>query len=153
MSAGRADEDKDPAPTASDPVEMETLPDSPGAVVAAFWRLMNGNDFRAVGTVLSDAFVLEWPQTRERIRGRDHFAAVNEEYPAQGRWRFTVNTIVGDGRQAVSDVSVTDGTQVDRAVSFFTVADGKITRIVEFWPDAAPAQENRAHLVEPMGPD
>lgn len=122
-------------------------------VVVTFWRLMNGNDFRAVGAVLSDAFVLEWPQTRERIRGRDNFAAMNEEYPAQGRWRFTVNAIVGDEHRAVSDVLVTDGVRHDRAISFFTIEEGKIAKIVEFWPEASPGQENRAHLVEMMGVD
>ncbi len=32
-------------------------------VVAAFWTLMQSNDFRSVGAVLSDDFVLDWPQS------------------------------------------------------------------------------------------
>jgi hypothetical protein len=48
----------------------------------------------------------------------------------------------------VSDVSVTDETQHGRAISFFTVANGRITRIVEFWPEPFAAPVNRAHLVE-----
>ena len=118
------------------------------SVVRAFWDRMQSNDFRSVGTLLSDDFVLEWPQTQERIRGRDNFVAMNEEYPAQGRWDFTINTIVGNDDQAVSDVSVTDGSRFDRAISFFTVEDGKIVKIVEYWPDPQPAPENRRHLVE-----
>jgi len=39
-------------------------------VVREFWRLMSTNDFAAVGDVLAEDFVLEWPQTEERIRGR-----------------------------------------------------------------------------------
>ena len=50
--------------------------------------------------------------------------------------------------EAVSDVSVTNGAQNARAVSFFTVSQGKITRLVEFWPEPYAAPENRAHLVE-----
>ena len=38
-------------------------------VVRAFWRLMGSNDFHAVRAVLAPTFVLEWPQSRERIRG------------------------------------------------------------------------------------
>jgi ketosteroid isomerase-like protein len=113
-----------------------------------FWELMETNDFRSVGYLLSDDFVLEWPQSGELIRGRDNFAAVNEEYPAHGRWCFTVHRIVGDGAEAVSDVSVTDGVQRARAVSFFTVDRGQIARMVEFWPENYPAPENRQHLVE-----
>ena len=46
---------------------------------------MKANDFLSVGSVLADDFVLDWPQSNERIRGRDNFAAMNEEYPASGR--------------------------------------------------------------------
>jgi ketosteroid isomerase-like protein len=76
---------------------------------------------------------------------------MNAEYPANGPWRFTVNRIVAnETEEAVSDVSVTDGTIHGRAISFFTVRDGKISRIVEFWPEPYPAPANRRHLVEPL---
>lgn len=120
------------------------------AVVKRFWELMASNDFRSVGQVLGDGFVLEWPQSGERIRGRDNFAAVNEEYPAHGRWRFTINRIVGRGPEVVTDVSVTDGVQEARAISFFTVAGGKVVEMVEFWPDSYEAPRNRKHLTEPI---
>jgi len=38
--------------------------------------------------------------------------------------------------------------QTARAVSFFEVAEGKVIRIVEFWPEPYLAPANRAHLVE-----
>jgi ketosteroid isomerase-like protein len=117
-------------------------------VVQKFWSLMQTNDFKSVGQVLSDDFVLEWPQSGERIRGRENYAAMNEEYPTLGQWRFTINRIIGDDVQAVTDVSVTDGVQVARAISFFSIADGKIGKMVEYWPDPFPAEENRKHLVE-----
>jgi ketosteroid isomerase-like protein len=119
-------------------------------VAREFWRLMASNDFRSVGAVLADDYVLEWPQSKERIRGRDRFAAMNTEYPAHGPWRFTINRMVGDDLQAVSDVSVTDGVQNGRAISFFTVVDGRITRQVEFWPEPYDAPPDRRHLVETM---
>lgn len=115
-----------------------------------FWRLMATNDFRSVGAVLAPEFVLEWPQSKERIRGAERFARMNEEYPAHGAWKFTVHRIVGGEADAVSDVSVTDGVQIARAITFFSVAEGKITRIVEFWPEPHAAPENRGHLIEAM---
>ena len=45
---------------------------------------------------------------------------------------------------------MTDGVLVARAVSFFIVAHGKITRMVEYWPEPFPAPAKRAHLVETM---
>jgi ketosteroid isomerase-like protein len=119
-------------------------------VVKKYWSLMQSNDFQSVGQVLSDDFVLEWPQSGQRIRGRENFSAMNEEYPAHGRWRFTINRLIGDDVQAVTDVSLTDGVQVARAISFFSIADGKIQKMVEFWPDPFPAEANRKHLVEVM---
>jgi ketosteroid isomerase-like protein len=101
-----------------------------------------------IGKLLSDDYVLEWPQSNERIRGRDNFAAINEEYPAHGRWNFVINKIVGNEYEAVSDVSFTDGVQSARVISFTTVKGGKITKQVEFWPENYAAPENRKHLVE-----
>jgi len=119
-------------------------------VANRFWELMKTNDFRSVGSLMSDDFTLEWPQSNERIRGRDNFAAMNEEYPAHGRWEFTVNRLFGNEDEAVSDVSVTDGVQRARAITFFSVVSGQIVKIVEFWPESFEAQPNRRHLVEPI---
>lgn len=120
------------------------------ALVREFYRRMNSNDFRLAAELLHDDYVLEWPQSRERIRGRDNFIAVNDEYPAYGPWSFTVNRIVGNATQAVSDVSINDGTQFARAVTFTSVREGKIIQQVEYWPEDYEAPENRKHLVERM---
>ena len=117
-------------------------------IVQKFWELMGTNDFRSVGSLLADHFVLEYPQSGERIRGRENYAAMNEEYPAHGRWTFTVNKLVAGDEEVVSDVLVSDGVQNARAISFFEIRDGRIVRIVEYWPDPFPARADRKHLVE-----
>jgi hypothetical protein len=118
-------------------------------IVRTFWQLMASNDFESVGTILSDDFVIDWPQSKERIRGRINYGTMNREYPSHGRWTFTINRIVANDTEAVSDVLVSDGVQKARAISFFTVKDDLITRMVEFWPDEFAPYENRRHLVEP----
>ena len=45
---------------------------------------------------------------------------MNGEYPANGPWQFTIHRIVS----------------------------GKITRLIEYWPEPYAAPANRAHLVE-----
>ena len=117
-------------------------------LVREYWRLMATNDFSAVAAVLSPDFVLDWPQSKERILGPERFARMNQEYPAHGRWEFSINRIVGGESEAVSDVSVTDGVQLARVVSFFTIAQDRITRMIEFWPEPYPAPGNRADHVE-----
>lgn len=55
---------------------------------------------------------LDWPQSGERIRGRENYAAMNEQYPTTtGRWTFTINRLVENDQEAVSDVTVSDGVQ------------------------------------------
>ena len=125
--------------------------DAPAAAIARrFWSLMATNDFPAVGAVLADDFVLDWPQSNERIRGRDNFARMNAEYPAHGPWTFRIDRLVGDATQAASDVGVSDGVQHARALTFFEVQDGLVRRIVEYWPEPYEAPANRGHLVERM---
>lgn len=117
-------------------------------IVREYWSRMETNDFAFAAEILSDQFILDWPQSNERIRGKKNFIAVNTEYPAQGRWEFTVNRIIGDENTVVTDVSVTDGTIKARAITFSTVMDDKIVNQIEYWPDDYPAPENRKHLVE-----
>lgn len=127
---------------------MTTSHEIASHVVQEFWRLMATNNFHAVAPVLAQDFVLEWPQSKERIRGAANFALLNTEYPARGQWVFTINRIVGSEKEAVSDVFVTDGVQQARAISFFTVEHGKITRMVEFWPEPYEAPFDRSQFVE-----
>ena len=117
-------------------------------VVRQFWQLMASNDFDSVAAVLSPDYVLDWPQSNERIRGAGRFARLNSEYPAYGPWTFTINRLVGGEAEAVSDVSITDGVQKARAISFFTVEHDKIIRQVEFWPEPYESPFDREHLVE-----
>jgi hypothetical protein len=125
---------------------------SPSAefVVREFWRLMATNDFHSVKAVLAPEFIMEWPQTNERIRGAENFARMNSEYPTTGQWQFHINRLIGSAGEVVTQVSITDGTQSAEPVSFFTVVAGKITRLVEYWPEPSSPPENRRHLTEPI---
>lgn len=120
------------------------------STVREFWRRMASNDFESVAAVLAPEFVMEWPQSRERIRGPDRFCRMNAEYPAGSRWQFRVNRLVAAGDTVVTQTSVTDGTQAAEPVSFFTVGAGGIIRLVEYWPEPFAPAENRRHLTERM---
>lgn len=121
---------------------------SPEAVVREFWRLMSTNDFASVKAVLAEQFVLDWPQSKERIRGGENFARMNAEYPTTGRWEFKLNRLVASGDTVVTQVSVTDGSQTGEPISFFTVVKGKITQLTEYWPEPFTPPQNRRHLTE-----
>jgi len=116
--------------------------------VAGFWAAMQTNDFKAAAEFLNDDYVLEWPQSGERIRGRANFVAVNVHYPAHGRWEFTIHHIIAEGAEVVSDVSVTDGAITGRAITFSSVREGKIAHQTEFWPELFAPPAWRARWVE-----
>ena len=111
---------------------------------------MGSNDFDSVKAVLATEFVMEWPQSKERIRGPENFARMNSEYPTDGSWEFTINRMVVQGNTVVTQVSLTDGTQTAEPISFFTVEQGKITQLVEYWPEPFEPSINRQHLVEKL---
>jgi ketosteroid isomerase-like protein len=117
-------------------------------VVEKFWAAMQTNDFSSAGEFLHDDYVLEWPQSGERIRGRENFVAINTNYPAHGRWEFRIHRILAEGDEVVSDVGVTDGTIVGRAITFSTIRDGKIIYQIEFWPDPFEPPAWRTEWVE-----
>ena len=79
---------------------------------------MGSNDFNSVKAVLSTDFVMEWPQSKERIRGADNFAQMNSDYPTKGQWRFRINRLLAQGNEVVTQVSLTDGEQSAEPVSF-----------------------------------
>lgn len=120
------------------------------AVVREFWRRMAGNDFASVAGLLDAGFVMEWPQSGERIRGAERFVQMNSGYPAHGPWRFRINRLVAGPREVVTQVSVTDGVQSAEPVSFFTLQGRRIVRLVEYWPEPFAPADNRRHLVELM---
>ncbi|MBE0680586.1 MAG: nuclear transport factor 2 family protein [Anaerolineales bacterium] len=117
-------------------------------LVEGFWGAMATNDFYAASQLLRGDYVLEWPQSGERIRGRDNFAAMNTHYPAEGKWTFKIHHIAAEGESVVTDVSVSDGTRQDRAITFSTIRDGKILKQIEFWPEPFEAPVWRAQWVE-----
>lgn len=117
-------------------------------ILEEFWATMETNDFYAAAQLLHNDYTLDWPQSGERIRGRNNFAAMNTAYPAEGKWTFLINHIAADGELVVTDVSVSDGNLEDHCITFSTIRDGKIWKQVEFWPAPFYAPAWRAQWVE-----
>jgi ketosteroid isomerase-like protein len=129
-----------------------TRNDANRRVVEALWRRFDAADF-AVGDLLHDDFVGEWPLSRERIRGRENFIAVNAHYP--GRWRIRVERMVVSEEDSVvvtvaALTNAEHAAETAQAVSFFELRDGRIARLTEYWPELYEAPAWRAKWVEAM---
>ena len=129
------------------------------AVVDDFRTAMESNDIRELSRVMrehsTDDYVQEWPQSGERIVGREAAIKLDEGYEqATGTMpSMTFRRAIGAG-----DIYVVEGT-IDYGdgtpVSYVGVAefrDGKIAKITEYFANPFPAPEWRAGLVERMGP-
>jgi limonene-1,2-epoxide hydrolase len=117
-------------------------------IVSKYWEVMNSNDFTAASKLLSEDFECHWPQSLEIIKGREKFIQINSTYPAQGRWKFKINQMVVEGNRVVTDVSVTDGKMLARAITFSTVEGEFIKKQVEYWPDNYPPPAWRKKWVD-----
>jgi ketosteroid isomerase-like protein len=132
--------------------ERETAPTPPrtdpesGRVVERLWGAMQARDWAAVGALLLDDFVCEWPQSGERIRGRHNYIELNRNYP--GDWRIEAVRVVASGDEAASEVAIRLDGRTDIAASFYTLRGGKLLRETDYWPEPCEAPPWRARWVE-----
>jgi len=92
--------------------------------------------------------VAEWRQTSERIVGPDNFIALNTTYP--GRWRCTLQDLLGDDNRMITQVEISDGSHTLYATSFFTTEAGRISHAREFFGDVMDPPYDRTAWTEPL---
>jgi ketosteroid isomerase-like protein len=123
----------------------------PKSTVAELWRRLQARDWDGMAELLAEDLVIEWPNTWQRIRGRDAYVEFNRAYP-EG-WSIEVVNLVAEGVTVVSEVRVphTDLGQFD-LVSILVVEDGRVVRGREYWMDEVtePIPPERARWLEPM---
>jgi hypothetical protein len=111
---------------------------------------------RAVDEIAAPDMVQEWPQSGERIRGRENIAAVNEHYEsATGTSpKATLRRILepGEGWVIESTIDYGDGVPVSIVSIIETNADGKISRQTDYFASPFEAPEWRRQWVEQPEP-
>lgn len=125
------------------------MPPSPATDIAlAFWRAIDLADFEAAAALMAPEAVVDWPLSNERMLGSESWKQVNDHYP--GRWRASVESIVTDGNTVVTATHVSDGGIRVIAISFFTIENSRITRLVEYWPETYASPAWRSQWVVPI---
>jgi len=101
-------------------------------LIEQFWRTANAGDWKAFEALLSPEVVYLVPQTRERIRGREHFVEFFRSWPEA--WRAELTRCIVDERGAVTVIDFLTARGCETGISFFELKDGQITEIRDFWP-------------------
>jgi len=111
---------------------------------------------RQVSELGAEDMVQEWPQSGERIRGRDNINAVNENYEgATGSApKLTLRRLVKPGEAWLVEGTIDygDGTPVSLVSIIETNAAGKIARETSYFASPFEAPEWRRKWVERMEP-
>ena len=116
--------------------------------VERLWQLMEKQDWDGAGSLLHDDFVQEWPQSGERIRGRENSMAINQTYP--GFPKATIARTAAGGDVVTSEVTLNYGGQIYQGVSIFEFRDGKIVKETDYFAQPFEAPQWRARWVERM---
>jgi hypothetical protein len=122
--------------------------------------LYSSGDLEGLSGLISELAALdmvqEWPQSGERIRGRENIAAVNENYEgATGSApKMTLRRILKPGTAWVAEATIDygDGTPVSMVSIIETNAEGKIVKETDYFANPFPAPEWRRKWVEQADP-
>ena len=141
-------------------------------VLDRYMGASTSNDLAAVRELQHPDFVEEWPQSRERIRGRDNWRAIMEHYPGgrqntqidvsgarifghEERWlmtpTFQMIRVSGDSSPYTTVVSAKypDGSTW-YVVSVIEMRDLKVAKVTSYFAPEYEAPDWRAEWVEPI---
>lgn len=112
------------------------------------WAASDVNDFDTEHRIYRDDAVLEYPQSGERIRGRDHIQASREAQP--NAKRFSVRRILGGGDLWISELVMTYDGRPSHVVSIMEFQDGLVVHESQYFADPFDPGPSRAQWVERM---
>src|ERR1700678_2458936 len=95
------------------------------------WSSSDANDFDAEHQIYQENAVLEYPQSRERIRGRRGIQASRMAQP--NKKRFTVRRILGGGNLWISELVLTYDDQPVYVVSIMEFERGKVIHETQYF--------------------
>jgi len=141
--------------------------------VDRWFRALNTKQFDKLAALLADIanddVIQEWPQSGERIRGKDNIMAVLQNYPglpqatvsglrgSEDNWVLTPSwtplRIIGTGDHYTLEGWVAYPTgEVWNVIDLFDFRDGKLIKVTEYFAAPFPAAEWRAKWVERFDP-
>ena len=116
------------------------------AVLERHWNASDAGDFAAEHDIYCDDAMLDYPQSGERIRGRDNIR--ESRYVQPSKKRFTVRRIIGRGDLWVTEFTLTYDDTPSYVVSIMEFRDGLVAHETQYFAERFEPGPSRAHLVE-----
>ena len=110
------------------------------------WAASDANDFATEHQIYRDDALLEYPQSGERIRGRQNIQASREAQP--NTKRFTVRRMLGGGDLWVSELVLTYDAEPFYTVSIMEFEDGEVVHETQYFGEGFEPGPSRAQYVE-----
>jgi hypothetical protein len=116
------------------------------AALQRHWKASDANDFDAEHQIYRPDAVLEYPQSGERIRGRQNIQASRAAQPNDKR--FTVRRVSGGGDLWISELVLTYDEKPYYVVSIMEFEAGEVIRETQYFGEAFEPGPSRAQWVE-----
>jgi len=113
------------------------------------WNASDANNFEVEHEIYRDDAVLNYPQSRERIRGRHNIQ--ESRFVQPNKKRFTVQRIIGSGDLWVTEFILSYDGIPSYAVSIMEFREGLVANETQYFADRFAPGPSRAHLVEQAG--
>jgi len=118
------------------------------AALQRHWTASDANDFEAEHEIYRKDAVLDYPQSGERIRGRQNILASRAAQPNSKR--FTVRRMVGGGDLWVTELVMTYDDRPYYTVSIMEFDGPEVVHETQYFSDAFEPGPSRAQWVESM---
>jgi ketosteroid isomerase-like protein len=118
------------------------------AALQLHWAASDRDDFDAEHRIYEDQAVLEYPQSGERIRGRQSIQASRMAQP--NKKRFTVRRVTGGGDLWISELVLTYDGQPSYVVSIMEFNGDKVARETQYFGAPFEPGPSRVQWVERM---
>ena len=110
------------------------------------WSASDTGDFNVEHDIYHEDAVLDYPQSSERIHGRNNIQ--ESRFVQPNKKRFTVRRIVGSGDLWVSEFTLSYDDTPSYAVSIMEFRDGLVAHETQYFAERFAPSPTRAHLVE-----
>jgi hypothetical protein len=116
------------------------------AIIVGMFAALEAGDFEAASAGVAEDFVQEWPQSGERISGREHCTIVWRNYPG-GMPTMATRAVRGSGDLWVVESSIEYPAGRSLVVSLLEFRGRELARQVDYFAEPFPAPAWRSGWV------